>query len=85
MLTFTQNDKFVFFGADEGKITVEVDKRWAGAASTAQELADLLAQHSVDVDTATMYFSSSVDFASEEGFATDSCAHNIIDAALEQL
>mgnify|MGYP000179006630 CR=1 FL=1 len=75
--------KFVFFGADEGQVSVEVDKRWAGAASTAQELADLLVQHSVDVDTATMYFGSSVDFASEEGFATDCCAHDIIDAALD--
>jgi hypothetical protein len=78
-----QNNKFVFFGADEGQVSVEVDKRWAGAASTAQELADLLVLHSVDVNTATMYFSSSVDFASEEGFATDSCAHDIIDAALD--
>lgn len=75
--------KFVFFGADQGKISVEVDKRWAGTASTAQELADLLAAHSVDVDTATMYHSSSVDFASEEGFATDNCAHALIDTALD--
>lgn len=75
--------KFVFFGADQGKISVEVDKRWAGTASTAQELADLLAAHRVDVDTASMYHSSSVDFASEEGFATDNCAHNIIESALD--
>jgi hypothetical protein len=29
--------------------------------------------------------SSSVDFAAEEGFATDSCAHNIIEAAYDVL
>ena len=75
--------KFVFFGADEGQVSVEVDKRWAGTASTAQELARLLSQCNVDVNTATMYFSSSVDFASEEGFATDDCAHALIDAALD--
>jgi len=75
--------KFVFFGADAGQISVEVDKRWAGTASTAQELARLLSRYDVDVNTATMYFSSSVDFASEEGFATDSCAHALIDSALD--
>jgi hypothetical protein len=29
--------------------------------------------------------SSSIDFAAEENFATDACAHNIIDAALDVL
>jgi hypothetical protein len=32
-----------------------------------------------------LLFSSDVDFASEEGFATDGCAHKIIDAAVAQL
>jgi hypothetical protein len=35
--------------------------------------------------TDTIMCSSSIDFASEEGFATDSCAHNIIEEAFEAL
>ena len=76
--------KFVYFTAKGGSIDVSVDQNYIGSASTAQQMQALLEDNNVTLDDNLMH-SSSIDFATEEGFATDSCAHNIIDAALEQL
>jgi hypothetical protein len=41
--------------------------------------------HNINVLTDTIMCSSSIDFAEEEGFASDASAHNIIDEAFEAL
>jgi hypothetical protein len=80
-----QNTNYVFLNADEAAIVVTVNNVVVGAAYTAAQLAALFTANNVNVSTDTIMCSSSIDFAEEEGFATDSCAHNIIDAALELL
>ena len=80
-----QNTKFVFLNADDAAIVVTVNNTVVGFAHTADALVEVFLQNNVNVLTDTIMCSSSIDFAAEEGFATDSCAHNIIDAALQQL
>lgn len=75
---------FVFFNAEDAQVKVSIAQQAVGYASTADELLALLQANNVTLQD-DLYFSSDVDFASEEGFATDSCAHNIIDAAVAQL
>lgn len=77
--------KFVFLSAADAAIVLRVDDVVRGTASTAEELAELLTASGVDIEKDTVACSSSIDFASEEGFATDGAAHEIIDEALEQL
>jgi len=76
--------KFVYFTAKGGSIDVSVDQNYIGSASTARQMQALLEDNNVTLDDNLMH-SSSIDFAQEEGFATDDCAHAIIDSALEQL
>ena len=76
--------KFVYFTAKGGSIDVSIDQNYIGSASTASQMQALLEDNNVTLLNTLMH-SSSIDFATEEGFATDSCAHDIIDAALEQL
>jgi hypothetical protein len=73
---------FVFLTAEDGGIVVSVNKNVVGCAFSAEELAEVFTANNVTAD-ADIYFSSSVDFASEEGFATDDDAHAIINEALE--
>ena len=80
-----QNTNYVFLNAVDAAIVVTVNNTVVGAAYTAAQLAALFTANNVNVSTDTIMCSSSIDFAQEEGFATDSCAHNIIEAALEQL
>jgi len=80
-----QNTNYVFLNATDAAIVVTVNNTVVGAAYTAAQLAALFTANNVNVSTDTIMCSSSIDFAQEEGFATDSCAHNIIEAALEQL
>jgi hypothetical protein len=80
-----QNTNYVFLNATDAAIVVTVNDTVVGAAYTAAQLAALFTANNVNVRTDTIMCSSSVDFAQEEGFDTDSCAHNIIEAALEQL
>ena len=42
-------------------------------------------QHNIDVLNDVIMCSSSIDFAEEEGFDSDSAAHNIIDEAFDAL
>jgi hypothetical protein len=73
--------KFVFFNAVDGQVQVSIDQQVVGLASTAEELCAVLMQNNVTLADRLMH-SSDVDFASEEGFATDDCAHALIDSAL---
>ena len=80
-----QNTNYVFLNAADAAIVVSVNNTVVAAAYTAAQLAAVFKQHNINVSTDTIMCSSSIDFASEEDFATDDCAHNIIDAALEKL
>ena len=80
-----QNTNYVFLNAADAAIVVSVNKVQVAAVYTAAQLAAVFKQHNINVSTDTIMCSSSIDFASEEDFATDDCAHNIIDAALEKL
>ena len=75
----------VFLNAENSAIVVTVNNVQVAAVYTATQLAQVFLQHNVNVLTDTIMCSSSIDFAEEEGFATDNCAHNIIEEALEQL
>ena len=74
----------VFFNATNATVKTQLNNKVIGYSATAEELRALLEGNNVTLAD-TFLHSSDVDFASEEGFATDSCAHNIIDAALAQL
>jgi hypothetical protein len=73
---------FVFLNAEDGSIVVSINKEPVACAFTAKELAEVFTANNVTAD-ADIYCSSSIDFASEEGFATDDEAHAIINEALE--
>jgi hypothetical protein len=75
---------YVFFNAEDAKVKITVDNEFVAYASNAEELLEAMNEFGVDA-SATMMASSDVDFASEEGFATDSCAHDIIEEALALL
>lgn len=76
----------VFLNAQNAAIVVTVNNKIVAAdVQTADALVQVFLTHNINVLTDTIMCSSSIDFAEEEGFATDSCAHNIIDEALEQL
>jgi hypothetical protein len=81
-----QTTNYVFLNAADAAIVVSVNNTVVATdVQTADALVEVFLQHNINVSTDTIMCSSSIDFAEEEGFATDSCAHNIIDAALEQL
>ena len=80
-----QNTNYVFLNAEEAAIVVTVNNVQVAAVYTADALVRVFLQHNINVNTDTIMCSSSIDFAEEEGFATDSCAHNIIDEAFEVL
>ena len=81
-----QNTNYVFLNAEDAAIVVTVNNAVVATdVQTADALVEVFLQNNVNVSTDTIMCSSSIDFAAEEGFATDSCAHNIIEAALEQL
>ena len=73
----------VFFNANNATVQVYINNTLVGASSTYYNLAKLLRKNNVNVKTAALMHSSSIDFAAEEGFATDACAHNIIDSAIK--
>ena len=75
---------FVYFNAEDAQVKLSIDSNVVGYADNAKQLANMLRSNNVTTEQ-DMYFSSSVDFASEEGFATDNCAHNIIEDAVAML
>ena len=76
----------VFLNAADAAIVVTVNNTVVAAdVQTADALVQVFLTHNINVLADTIMCSSSIDFAEEEGFATDNCAHNIIDAAMQQL
>ena len=75
----------VFLNAQNAAIVVTVNNVQVAAVYTAAQLAAVFKQHNINVLNDTIMCSSSIDFASEEGFASDASAHNIIDEAFEAL
>ena len=81
-----QNTNNVFLNACNACIVVTVNNTVVATdVQTADALVEVFLQHNVNVLTDTIMHSSSIDFAEEEGFASDASAHNIIEEALEQL
>ena len=76
--------KFVFFNAEQAGIKLSIEQQHIGWADSAGDLAALLRANSVTLADRLMH-SSDVDFASEEGFATDDDAHKMIEEALALL
>ena len=75
----------VFFNAINKRIHVKLNGNAFGAYVDAASIAQRLKRKGVRLHNTTFLHSSDVDFASEEGFATDSAAHDIIDEALAKL
>ena len=80
-----QNTNNVFLNAANAAIVVTVNNVQVAAVYTAAQLAAVFKQHNINVLNDTIMCSSSIDFAEEEGFASDASAHNIIDEAFEAL
>jgi hypothetical protein len=74
---------FVFFNAVDAEVKVTVNDTVVGYADTAAGLVELFLQNNLTHNDTFMH-SSDVDFASEEGFASDDAAHELIDEAMEQ-
>ena len=79
----TTATNYVFFNAESAKVKVYINNVLVAATNSSYRLAKALRKHNVNVKTATLAYSSSIDFATEEGFATDACAHIIIDTAIK--
>ena len=84
MQTTTKTNN-VFLNAADAAIVVTVNNVQVAAVYTADALIKVFLQHNINVNTDTIMCSSSIDFAEEEGFASDASAHNIIDEAFEVL
>ena len=86
MQNTTTKTNNVFLNACNACIVVTVNNTVVATdVQTADALVEVFLQNNINVLADTIMCSSSIDFAEEEGFATDSCAHNIIDAAMQQL
>jgi len=76
----------VFLDAQNAAIVVTVNNVVVATdVQTADALVEVFLQNNVNVLNDTIMCSSSIDFAEEEGFASDASAHNIIDEAFEVL
>ena len=75
------SNRFVFFNAEEAGIRVTVEDQKVGWAANAADLAAILMQQKVSLVNDRVYHSSDVDFASEEGFADNDGAHEMINDA----
>ena len=75
----------VFFNATDATVKTQLNNKVIGYSATAEELRALLEVYAVTTRNTTFLHSSDVDFASEEGFATDDDAHAIIEDALALL
>jgi hypothetical protein len=75
----------VFFNASNATVKTQLNNKVIGYSSTAEELRALLEGYAVTLRNTTFLHSSDVDFASEEGFATDDAAHAIIEEAIDML
>lgn len=81
-----QKTNYVFLTAENAAIAVHVNNVVVATdVQTADALMQVFLTHNINVLADTIMCSSSIDFAAEEGFATDDCAHNIIENAMQQL
>jgi hypothetical protein len=81
-----QNTNNVFLNAADAAIVVTVNNTVVATdVQTADALVQVFLTHNVNVNTDVIMCSSSIDFAEEEGFASDASAHNIIDEAFDVL
>jgi hypothetical protein len=81
-----QNTNYVFLAAADAAIVVTVNNTVVATdVQTADALVEVFLQNNINVLQDTIMCSSSIDFAEEEGFASDASAHNIIDEAFEAL
>ena len=74
-------ERFVCFNAEEKGISVTIEHEKAGWAANAADLAAILIKNRVSLVNDRVYHSSDVDFASEEGFADNDGAHQMINDA----
>jgi len=74
-------DKTVFIGANNGglEIFLGAGNLVAGNIQTAKTFKYVMDTYGIDTDTATIYTTSSMDFASEEGFENDDDARNFME------
>ena len=68
-----------YLNAEDGNVEFYADHTLVGRADNAEDLADILIDNDV---AATVYGSSSMDFASEYGFVSDDAASNLLDEAV---
>ena len=81
-----QTNNYVFLTAANAAIAVHVNNVVVATdVQTADALVQVFLTHNINVLKDTIMCSSSIDFASEEGFASDASAHYIIDDALDAL
>ena len=81
-----QTTNNVFLNAQNAAIVVTVNNVVvANDVQTADALVQVFLTHNINILNDVIMCSSSIDFAEEEGFANDSAAHNIIDAAFDTL
>jgi len=86
MQNTTTKTNNVFLNAENACIVVTVNNTVVATdVQTADALVHVFLTHNINVLADTIMCSSSIDFAAEEGFATDDCAHNIIENAIEAL
>jgi len=86
MQNTTTKTNNVFLNACNAAIVVTVNNTVVATdVQTADALVQVFLTHNICVLTDTIMCSSSIDFAEEEGFASDASAHNIIDEAFEAL
>ena len=76
----------VFLNAQNAAIVVTVNNVIVATdVQTSDALVQVFLTHNIDVLNDVIMCSSSIDFAEEEGFDSDSAAHNIIDEAFDAL
>ena len=81
-----QKTNNVFLNAVNAAIVVTVNNKVVATdVQTADALVQVFLTHNINVLTDTIMCSSSIDFAAEENFATNNCAYNIIENAIEAL
>ena len=78
-------EKTIFISANNGGLEIYkgAGNLIAGNIKTAKGFKYVMDTHNIDPDYATMYYTSSMDFADEEGFDTRDGATNLWNEAIE--
>ena len=77
----------VFIGANNGglEIYLGAGNLIAGNIKTAKTFKYVMDTHHIDIDNDTIYYTSSMDFADEEGFAHYDDAKKIVDECFDMI